>query len=73
MFHGKTSLRDFNKTVFKYKLTFMKKIYVLHTTTLMHLKVTQNLHNLFSTCQENGSKMTFLTGGTKINFKNLKT
>ena len=25
MFHGKTSLRDFNKTVFKYKLTFMKK------------------------------------------------
>ena len=64
---------DFNKTVFKYQLTFMKKIYLLNTTTLIHFKLTQNLRNLFSTRQENGSEMTFLTGGTKINFKNLKT
>ena len=44
----------FQSTVFENKRTFMKKA-VLHTTTLMHRKPRQVLHDLFSTNQENGS------------------
>ena len=36
-------------------------------------KVRQVLHDLFSANQKNGSEITFVTGATKINLKNLKT
>ena len=39
----------------------------------MHCKVRQVLCNLFSINQGNGSEMTFVTGATKVNLKNLKT
>ena len=50
----------------------MKKA-VLYTTTLMHSKTRHVLRDLFSTTEGNGSEMTFVAGGTKINLKNLKT
>ena len=62
----------FELTVFENKLTFMKKA-AMHTTTLMHYKNKQVLGDLFRTNQGNGSEMTFVAGGTKINLKNLKT
>ena len=59
---SKVSLKDifmgFQLTVVKNKHTFMKKS-ILHTITLMHCKVRQVLHDLFSTDQGNGADMTF--------------
>ena len=73
---SKVSWKDifagFRLTVLENQRTFMKKA-VLHTTTLMHCKVTKVLRDLFSTNQENGSEMRFVAGATKINLKNLKT
>ena len=46
---------------------------VLHTTTLMQCKAGQVLRDLFSPDQGNGSDMTYVSGTTKINLKNLKT
>ena len=63
---------EFQLTVFENKRTFMKKA-VPYTTTLMHCKATQVVHNLFGTNQANGSDMTFVAGATKINLRNLKT
>ena len=51
----------------------MKKKAVLHTITLIHRKARQILRVLFGTNQGNGSEMTFVTGATKINLKNLET
>ena len=71
-FPGKKLFAGFKLTVFEDKRTFMKKA-VLHTTTLMHCKAWQALCDPFSTNQGNGSEIRFAAGGTKINFKNLKT
>ena len=46
----------------------MKKA-VLHTTTLMHCKARQVLHDLFGTNQRNGSKMTFVAETNKVLIK----
>ena len=51
--------------------TFMRKT-VLHITTLTHCKAAKVLRDLFSTNQENGSEMRFVTGATKINLKKSK-
>ena len=56
----------------KYTYFYEKKA-VLHTTTLMQCKAGQVLRDLFSTDQGNGSDMTYVSGTTKINLKNLKT
>ena len=68
----------FQLAVFKNKLTFMKKKQtnkqtVLHTTTLMQCKAGHVIRDLFSTNQENDSKMIFAVGATKIDLQNLKT
>ena len=56
----------------KNKLIFIKKA-VLHTTTLLQCKARQVSHDLFSTNQGNGSKMTFVAGNNTVHMKNLKT
>ena len=70
---SKVSWKDifpgFQLTVFKNKLTFMKRVNP-HTTTLMHFKARQVLRDPFNTNQ--GNEMTFVTGASKINLKNLK-
>ena len=77
MTSGKNSLEihflcDFKCQFLKINVLLWKKV-VLHATILMHWKGRQVLRDLFITNQGNDSHMTFLTGATKINFKNLKT
>ena len=62
----------FQYTVFENKLSFMKKA-VLHIFTQIQYKARQVLRDLFSTNQENGSEMAFVTIATKTNVKYLKT
>ena len=68
----KDMFAGFQYTVFENKLSFMKKA-VLHIFTLIEYKARQVLRDLFSTNQENGSEMTFVTIATKTNVKYLKT
>ena len=42
------------------------------SATPMHCKTRPVLRDLFSISQGNGSEMTFVTGATKANLKNLK-
>ena len=68
----KDIFEEFQITVFKNKITFIKNS-VSYTTTLMHCKCRNVLRDLFSPNQGNRSDMTFVPGVTKINLKNLKT
>ena len=50
----------------------MKKKAVLYTTTPMHCKDRQVLHDLFSIINHgNGKEMTLMAEATKFNIKNL--
>ena len=61
----------FQYTVFKNKLSFMKKA-VLHIITLMHYKARQVLRDLFCTNHGSAPEMTFVARATKIYVKYLK-